>query len=190
MATISILGMYNLYPTLFDAYAVPIGMDKELLVQNILAECAELESLYTEPVFLASIIGFWSRMELPVWQRMYNAMQIEYNPIENYNRTEDWTTDNSQNSNSEGTTTASTERQVSAFNSSNYENAEKNTGSQTGSNTNTSTGSETRHGVAKGNIGVTTTQKMLSDELSISERGNIYRYMIESFKHRFCILVY
>ena len=41
-----------------------------------------------------------------------------------------------------------------------------------------------------GNIGVTTSQMMLESELSIAPKLNIINYITESFKKRFCLLVY
>lgn len=41
-----------------------------------------------------------------------------------------------------------------------------------------------------GNIGVTTSQQMLESELEISPKLNTINYIINSFKMRFCILVY
>lgn len=47
----------------------------------------------------------------------------------------------------------------------------------------------THSGRAHGNIGVTTTQKMIEEERRVSG-FNIYDYIADSFKKRFCILVY
>lgn len=41
-----------------------------------------------------------------------------------------------------------------------------------------------------GNIGVTTSQQMLESELMIAPKLNIINYITESFKKRFCLLVY
>ena len=49
------------------------------------------------------------------------------------------------------------------------------------------TGSHTLH--AHGNIGVTTTQKLVREERDI-DLFNLYDIIIEDFKMRFCILVY
>lgn len=190
MATMSILGMYNIYPQLFDNYAVPSGMDKNVIVQNILAECAEFEALYPNPVVFANLIGYWSQAELPVWQRMWDAMQLEYKPLENYNRTEEWNTDTSQNITAEGNADTTENRSVSAFNASDFQNAGKTVTSQNGDNSSNATGKESRTGKAYGNIGVTTSQTMLSQELDVAKKGNMYRLLIESFKERFCLLVY
>ena len=40
-----------------------------------------------------------------------------------------------------------------------------------------------------GNIGVTTTQQMIQEEREV-DQFNIYDYIVQSFKRRFCLLVY
>ena len=51
-------------------------------------------------------------------------------------------------------------------------------------------GSVTRSSRIHGNIGVTSAQNMLEQELIISPKLNVFNYIIESFKNRFCLLVY
>lgn len=90
-ATLSILGLYNDDPTVFDLMHFPEGFsqdDIQATKDNILIECAELEVLYANPTVMKNIIGIWSYKELPYWQRIYDASQLEYNPIENYRRNE------------------------------------------------------------------------------------------------------
>ena len=41
-----------------------------------------------------------------------------------------------------------------------------------------------------GNIGVTTSQQMLEQEIEVSAKLNVIKMIVESFKERFCILVY
>ena len=90
-ATFSIRGLYNADNTLFSEMSVCSEMsndDKDTIVQNILIEFAELEALYPDPAFMKHAIGAWSWKEVPTWDRIYAAAMAEYNPIENYNRTE------------------------------------------------------------------------------------------------------
>ena len=47
-----------------------------------------------------------------------------------------------------------------------------------------------RSGNISGNIGVTTSQQMLEQEIEVAPKLNIINYMIESFRNRFCLLVY
>ena len=51
------------------------------------------------------------------------------------------------------------------------------------------TDSESLERIEQGNIGVTTTQSMIREQREIVE-FNIYHYITESFKERFCVMVY
>ncbi len=96
-AVLSLLGMYNWDDSLFEDMAFPEGFsadDKQTFIDNTLLECAELEIIYSNWTFLKGAIKAWSVKELPTWQRIYNASLLEYNPIENYNRTEETTHQN------------------------------------------------------------------------------------------------
>ena len=87
-ANLSALGLYEWDKTLFDLMLIPSGMDKDTLVNNLLAETAELEVLYPNPTVLKNLIGVWSKKQIDVWNKLYATTQFEYNPIENYDRKE------------------------------------------------------------------------------------------------------
>lgn len=204
--TMSILGLYNYDNTLFSTMQVPEGVDRDnILVPNLLAELAEMEVLYTDPDIMKTLINVWSRKQLPVWNKLQATVNLEYNPIYNkdgfYEETESTERENS-NRTTDSLTAAVTDagtnlNQVSAFNSSTFENREKdtlnNTRNQTQTNTGTSSGTEsgevTRSRHEYGNIGVTTTQQMINEEREVV-KFNMVNYIIEDFKQRFCILVY
>ena len=193
-ATISILGLYNLNDTLFDDLVIPENMDSDLLIENLVTELAELELIYSDFNFMKFMIGVWSRKELPTWNRVYKASTTLYNPIENYDRIEDWTDNLNRNSaiNSSVNSNGNTQHDVAGFNSSTLVNASKdtNTETNTGYTSDTSTSSGYRKGRVHGNIGVTTSQKMLESELDVAPKLNVYDYIINSFKNRFCLQVY
>lgn len=225
MSTMSILGLYQHNPGLFGELAIPEGLDNGVLVDNLLSETAELEVIYPDPIFMQAMIGRWSVKELSQWERYYKAMTAEYNPIENYNRTERWrdtdtvrenaytTLEGSSSTNFEGETSAdgtdnaTMEKKVSAYNETTYTPAEETsteedhdahqtsesttkakTSQDQTENRNRNSSNE-RVGNASGNIGVTTSQSMLLQELEVA-RHNTYDFIIESFKNRFCLLVY
>lgn len=169
MAWLSIAGLYAFDNTVFDELAVPEGVDKNTLILNLLSETAELEILYPDVVFMKNMLKMWSSKELPVWERMYKTTKLEYNPIENYNRIEEWTDDNTGNAVS----------RVAAFNE----------GSLVPSGDGDTVTHGSHRGINHGNIGVTTTQKLIEEERKVSE-FNIIDYIIQSFKKRFCIMVY
>lgn len=195
-AWLSILGLYNYDNSIFDKFVVPTGMDKELIINNILLELAELEVIYPEPNTMKNAIGFWSQGQLDSWQRMYDAMQLEYDPIYNYDRFEEWLDSNTatthSNTNSNLNRKGSTKHQVNAFNSgitdSNIDSIDNTDTDITNTNSNNSaTGAHSGH--LYGNIGVTTSQQMLQSEIDIS-KFIVQDYIIEQFKERFCLLVY
>ena len=102
-ANISPLGLYQWDNTLFDLMTIPTALNKNTLVDNLLAETAELEVLYPNPVVLKNLIGVWSHKNIDVWNRLYATTQYEYNPIENYNRFEEGSEDGSGSTTHSGT---------------------------------------------------------------------------------------
>ena len=90
MSKLSILGLYQYDQTLFDNLQLPDDFstdDRETLINNLLMECAEFECVYPAFEFCKAAIGFWSKARLHVWQKLYNTMFFEYNPIWNKNGT-------------------------------------------------------------------------------------------------------
>lgn len=66
-----------------DLYLTGWDIDKDTLVNNLLMETAELNTIYTDPDFLKWAIGQWSSKELSVWQELYETLFYRYNPIWN-----------------------------------------------------------------------------------------------------------
>lgn len=207
--TLSILGILNQYPTLFNGLHLPEDVNKETLTTLICAESAELEVLYTRPEILATVIDKWSTARLPAWERMLDALTEEYNPLHNYDRretetvddTEDRTTANTRTQTGEGERggTDITTGQLTGFNSNNFADDRKTTGttsvSETSEQTIEDSGSEgiergrERTLRAYGNIGVTTSMAMLREELR-GRQTDIYNIIADEFIDRFCLLVY
>ena len=87
----SIWGMYQFDNTLFDGLQLPEGLDRETVIDNILLETAQLEVYYSSIPFMKTAIEAWSKKKVFSWSKMWEALQAEYNPIENYDRMEHWT---------------------------------------------------------------------------------------------------
>lgn len=87
-AALSILGLYEWDDRIMDLIHLPAGVDPEEVKQNILMECAELTVIYPDWDFMHKAIDWWSRKELPTWEHVYEMTQLDYNPIENYDRME------------------------------------------------------------------------------------------------------
>lgn len=241
-ATLSVLGLYRYNPNVLNTLHVPDGVDKQNVIDNILLECAELEVLYPDDVFFSMAVDVWSKKELPTWEHIYNMGQIEYNPLENFDRYEETTdtrteqakdsgTDSqtvndtfSSSLDDDGTSTGTTTNGgldqvsslVSAFDntglsphdtvetlhghtvseSGSHDNRQESSGTSSsvgnlihGKQTDT-TGETTHTGHLHGNIGVTTVAQMMQGELDTFPKINIVSYITESFRNRFCLLVY
>lgn len=223
---LSILGLYEAEPTLFDNMALPEGIDKETVIDSILQDCMELEAVYTSPYAMKLMIGVWARRELPTFERVWKAEQAEYNPIENYDRNQtdtreiehsgDDITTGQNTGSASGQAGTTTTGQVSETNLHKYaafdagtlqdQTQDIRTGNSTNSEQSATTQQSTQnisqkltHGenvgetftsYIHGNIGVTTSQQMLQSELELAPKINTINYIVNSFKMRFCILVY
>lgn len=201
--TLSVLGLYKHDDTVFDQMSLPLTehIDRSTLVNNILLECAELETLYTDPDVFKFALKVWSDARLHVWQELADTMDYEYNPIWNKDvhdeeyikNTRDESriyTDQASN-NSSGTTT----NQGVAFNSNTFEDREKDISSGSMNSTDNSTtrdagyNDQTREFTSQGNQGVTSTQQLIQEEREVS-KFSLYDIIISEFKTRFCLLVY
>lgn len=201
--TLSVLGLYKHDDTVFDQMSLPLTehIDRSTLVNNILLECAELETLYTDPDVFKFALKVWSDARLHVWQELADTMDYEYNPIWNKDvhdeeyikntRDESRTyTDQASNSSS-GTTT----NQGVAFNSNSFEDREKDISSGSMSSTDNSTtrdagyNDQTREFTSQGNQGITSTQQLIQEQREVS-KFSLYDIIISEFKTRFCLLVY
>lgn len=171
---LSVVTMLKYDPTLFDGVDFPPGIDKESAINEILLQNAELELIYSglEPLRVA--LEVWSKTRAWTWGRYAKLVATEYDPIENYNRIEESSTKLTANSNSK--------TQSAVYNQ--PEMVDTNAGESSGNNT-----GETRSHI-HGNIGVTTSQQMLEQELAISEKVDIYGFIALDFRRRFCIMVY
>lgn len=172
-ATMSIIGLYHYDNTIFDSMTVPEAMDKQNVIDTILMKCAAFEILYPDPDFMKEAIRIWSLGCAGVWDHLYETMHYDYNPI--------WNKDGTYTRTLETGATSEAINQVVGFNSSEFTNAGRSSGNGTGKEI------ETRK--ESGNIGVTTTQQMIREEREIAE-FNLYDYIAEDFKNRFCLLVY
>ena len=171
---LSVLGIYNYDGQIFDRLELPEGVDKDTVVNSILLECADLEVLYPVPVVLQTAIGLWSKSMLPSWERQYRAITAEYDPIENYNRFEDWT----DTAHSEGAGSS----EVAGFDSGKMTPRD---GSQSAADSNSD-----HHGRIHGNIGVTTSTAMVQEEVNLRRKLSMVDIIVNDFKSRFTLLVY
>lgn len=87
-AMINTMLFYHWDNTLFNDMQIPAGVDKDLVVSAILEETSDFPVLITDLETLRFSIEQWSRHRVDIWAKMLETTRYEYNPIENYDRTE------------------------------------------------------------------------------------------------------
>ena len=137
---ITLYGWLQYDPTLFDDVTLPDTFDKQYMIDEIIMRSGDLFTYHQQPAFLKRNITNWFNRNYEQFLRMMDALLKEYNPIENYDRTEDTTTtpgverteshsgtDSEDHTGTDGrniksypTATRNTENQVSAYDSSVY----------------------------------------------------------------------
>ena len=247
-ATLSLMGLYEYDHTILDFFHYPDKwetVDKDVFINRLLLDTAELEILYPDADIFKTAIKYWSAAEVQNWNKLYNTTVLDYNPIWNKNGTVTETekhiknnnytdvtdgkiadhsstngsqnTETSGNENTDTTNNTNEKDYVFGFNSesaaqsgqtvtddtgrTNTDRSE-NTKSNSSANTDATTTNNTnfKHDekenidreytrTEQGNIGITTTQQMINEEREV-DKFNLMDYIIDSFKKRFCLLVY
>ena len=169
--------------------------DPEVLLATIINRGASFCVLYPEPDYFKLMSdNFWKRWK-NVFQNWFDLQKIEYDPIENYNRYEEWTDNGtaSSTSSSEIDSSGTNTNEVSAYDSGSYSPHDKNTESS-GTDTSASSSSEDSNeheGHIHGNIGVLTTQAMLESSYDLMLKwGNLYNHIADIFIKEMLISVY
>lgn len=175
---------------LFEKLILPAGIDKETLIDNILLKSSEFELIYSNPYFMVDAIGAWSMKHKRTFVKWQEALDLEYNILDNYDRTEEWTDEGSVKSEAHDTSNSNSTNRRSAFDSNDFEN-DSQSDISTGSNTNNQAENKVIHtGRIRGNIGVTSSMDLIQKQLDLVSNFNIYEKITDLFISEFCILLY
>lgn len=112
MSLLTVEGLYNYDDTLFNGFNVPEGLVKQIAIDTILMRTRELEILYPDLNYMKTRITIWSNKYQINWKKLYDTTVLEYNPIENYDRMEDWTDTDDETSTSARDNTRNTTNTV------------------------------------------------------------------------------
>lgn len=190
----TLYGMYQYDPTLFDGVVLPDGMDKTLMVNQIIRQSGDLFPYYQVPPQVKTAITEWFTRRKDNFSKLWQGFTAEYNPIENYDRQEDSTeTPNITHTLSNSGQDASTnEADVQGYNGTDYVPNSRTKSSGTSSTNGTDIESGTRKYTSRihGNIGVTTSAQMLEGELALRRSMDIYALIAAEFETDNLIQVY
>ena len=190
----TLYGMYQYDPTLFDGVTLPDGMDKTLMINQIIRQSGDLFPYYQVPPQVKTAITEWFARRKGNFAKLWQGFTAEYNPIENYDRQEDSTeTPNITHTLSNSGQDASTnEADVQGYNGTDYvpNSRTKSSGTSSTNGTDTESGTRTYTSRIHGNIGVTTSAQMLEGELALRKSMDIYAIIAAEFETDNLIQVY
>lgn len=184
--------------SLFDNMSLPDDVALDDVVDHIIFKYGDAPLFSPDPAVMKYYITKWSARRLPQWVRFKNAIEEEYNPLENYDRTEE-TTDYFTHghkvvTNDDLTHGLTTEGQISADNASTYQPESKavNSGKDQRDLDETHSGQDKRdyNSHIHGNIGVTTSQQMLTSELELIPKLDLLDFIADDFHSEFNIMIY
>ncbi len=90
-ARLTLTGLYNYDNTLFDSWVMPEWMEKQKVIDAILLRSGEFELLYPALEFMKYQIGAWAGRHQRTFDEWNRALEIEFNPLDNYDRNEEYT---------------------------------------------------------------------------------------------------
>ena len=84
--------------SIFDNFIAPADPDGvEIpaadIIDHIIYKYGDAPLFTPDPATIKYYIGKWSERRRPLWERYYKAVLAEYDPLQNYDRTEDMTDD-------------------------------------------------------------------------------------------------
>lgn len=194
----TLIGLYKYNHALFSNLSLPAAVNEETFIDALLMEFGECPLIYPNYDYMVLAIGAWSQKWYANIERIATALNSAYNPLHNYDRTETWTENETENKesalNSEVNENSTDENLVSAYNESEYQPSNKSVYENDRTNEETSNEDTTRQnlksGRAYGNVGVTTNQQMLKEEIEARTNHNLYHIIAELFYKEFCLYVF
>lgn len=146
IASTGLLDLIYYDDTIMDNFSVPDGIDRQLALDTIYQRCGLTPLYHPDPAWLKFYVGRWCSKNAKTWDELYKTTIQDYNPIYNYDRTEETTDtrsgtrklseDTSSNTKQNGDTSVtdtssdSSEHTISADNSDTYESGYKDVSSR------------------------------------------------------------
>ena len=196
MAVLNLFDILALQPNFFDDADIDARLDREEIKMAILERCGTLLPLYTNSQMFKNFSDSFFKRKSKVIAKLIDTTELEYNPIHNYDRSESITKEYEDSGTNTGTVTNNgsrgSEDKVSAYDSDSYTPKDKRDETLNNDETrdlkDTRRGRETTTNMTSGNIGVTSTQKMINEERAVV-LFDVYNWIAIEFEQHFFICV-
>lgn len=187
---------------IFENCSVPSPLDIDKVKSEIVKRCGLLRPVYGEPLVFKALVKLWFDNNQWNFDHIVKIIQANYSPIENVYESDHYSTKHTGTDKRalSGTDTvtdgSSTEHDVSAFNSSGFQPSSKDSNSgdidtKYGKKDDFTHGHiETHDRLRHGNIGVTTNDQLIMEELSMLEKFNPYDWIAAKFERENFLQLY
>lgn len=183
---------------MFDECTVPAGLDMARVRGAIVMRCGLLTPLFSEPETQRNATQQFFIENQWNFQHIVNIINAEYSPIENVFE------DSTETENQKGTDaytlgitkagSATTTNTISAENATTYQPDRETTENDNSSDSHVKSGNDsrdiTRTKNRHGNVGVTTNQSMITEEISLIERFNPYKFIADLYEKELILGLY
>lgn len=176
----------NPMETFFNSFAIDNRIDKSLLYSEFIRVYGGDYSLYNNSDDLRYFMANYFKSKQNDYSHIIDVLLSEYNPLHNYDRTETRKTNGKWIDNKQDV--GSNENKVSAFNSTTYQPSSRN--EDTNSSITNGDKEETETIRTMGNIGITTSQQMITEELKLRINNNIISVIIKDIGEKFTLGVW
>lgn len=213
-------GITQYRPDMFDSIVLPEQIDKKTLLDTLMQYCGTLYPYHQQPDYLKQNITNWFIRKKYSFQRIIDALNVDYSPIENYDRIEEHkeipdirrtkegghkNVEEDKNRKQQVKSTNNSTDSVSTDNITNFVDTNKNVVSAGGEQilsgatenvftyqgeTEHESGTRVTESRVHGNIGVTTNQQMIEAEVSLRITFDIYVEICSQFEREFLMQVY
>lgn len=185
----------------FDEMDIDDRLDREVLVAEIMRQCGALTPIYNTTDSFEYFTKAFFKREKDTIKKMIDTTQLEYNPLENFERKEklkhvaNENTATDETNINQSNSTATEEEKTSAYNEDLYQPINQTTGS------NETSGKEIRDydrkrdftsnddNSATGINGLTTRQDLILKERKVVD-FNIYKWIVEKYECEYFLAVY
>lgn len=207
MSGITLMGFYRFDNTLFQEITFPDKTyNKDTFVGLLLQKYGMCCPYIQSPEHLKTEFGRWCEIRAWDFTRIWQVLYEDYEPLDNYRREEDLLetpdithtrTPNLKETraiNHPETNThqerAYNDQALTPVSSDSGFTGDNGTVDHTGNETNKETGTRRHKNLITGNVGVTTSQQMLTDEVTARTTYNAYNILISMFADDFLCNVY
>lgn len=183
-----LISLMDLHPDIFDEIRVTSELDRDTIVNTIIRKAATYDMLHHAYPLVKHIINIWFDSHFSQFDRLAKAADTEYDLIQNYDRTREYSRKVARDETQTDSTTDT--NTVSAYNQSGYSPESQTTGE--GESGRQGNEDETILEREYGDLSVATASSKIKEEMDLrsNPRYNVYEVIAEMWISDMCLRLY